>query len=264
MIAASDRFKTVSKTSGATTVTVFYLPSHAPGGADALTFGARALGYYDQIYGQYPYKQFSLVETPLGNGASGVEFPQLVFLETDAFVEAGVDGPFNLEFLIAHETAHQWFYGLVGNDQYLHVFMDEALANFSALQELDHFRGPAAAQTALSSAMLGPYQYWVAVNPDLVVDSPSEGFPSVSAYNAIVYGKAVSGFNAIESKIGQTKMDAGLALYVANERFKVAAPSDLLTSLNQAAGEDLTDLWNHWFEQTHGLTGDPATPGGGQ
>jgi aminopeptidase N len=33
-------------------------------------------------------------------------------------------------FLVAHETAHQWFYGIVGNDQATDAFADEAMAEY--------------------------------------------------------------------------------------------------------------------------------------
>ena len=38
----------------------------------------------------------------------------------------------NLRYLAAHETAHQWFYGIVGNDQAKQPFADEAAADFAA------------------------------------------------------------------------------------------------------------------------------------
>jgi aminopeptidase N len=33
-------------------------------------------------------------------------------------------------FLVSHETAHQWFYGIVGNDQSSDAFADEAMAEY--------------------------------------------------------------------------------------------------------------------------------------
>lgn len=33
--------------------------------------------------------------------------------------------------MVAHEIAHQWFYGIVGNDQIKNPWMDEALCRFS-------------------------------------------------------------------------------------------------------------------------------------
>jgi hypothetical protein len=258
VIAISDRFQTASQSVGATTVTSYFLPDDAAAGANALKFGARALQLYSERYGAYPYKRMALVETPLGSGAGGVEFPQLVFLGSDYFADDSDAGSLSLEFLVAHEVAHQWFYGLVGNDQYVDAFLDEALANVSALLDLETYRGAGTAALVLGRSIAGPYRGYLTSQGDLVVDSPSEGFPSVRAYNAIVYGKAVLGFQVIRDRIGQTRFDAGLALYVSRYRFTTADPQDLLACLNDASGRDLTALWNHWFEETHGLT-DLAT-----
>ncbi len=38
----------------------------------------------------------------------------------------------NLSYLVHHETGHQWFYGIVGNDQANEPFTDEAVTDFLA------------------------------------------------------------------------------------------------------------------------------------
>jgi len=264
VITISDEFQSVSQNVGKTVVKSYFLPEDAPSGSNALVFGARALKLYERRYGAYPYQTMSLVETPLGSGAGGVEFPQLVFLGADYYADGSAGDSATLEFLVSHEVAHQWFYGLVCNDQYLHAFLDEALANVSAVLDLKTFRGADAAATVMNRSIVGPYRSYLESRGDLVVDAPSEDFPSVLAYNAVVYGKAVMGFQAIRDKIGQTEFDAALALYVSRNRFATAVPSDLLACLNESSGQDLTALWDHWFEQTHGLTdlniAQPGTP----
>ena len=57
--------------------------------------------------GPYPYPTFKVVQSA---GGYGMESPGLD-LDPDR------RGAANLRYLATHETAHQWFYGLVGNDQ---------------------------------------------------------------------------------------------------------------------------------------------------
>ena len=72
--------------------------------------------------GTYPYSIYKVVQSA---GGYGMESPGLTW------IPYGV-GSANLRYLVAHETAHQWFYGLVGNDQARQPFADEAVADFVA------------------------------------------------------------------------------------------------------------------------------------
>lgn len=79
---------------------------------------------YGEYFGSYPYDNYSVVKTPFAFG--GMEYPGLVYIS-----DALDDEDYNMT--IAHETAHQWWYGTVGNDQIKHAWLDEALAEFSTL-----------------------------------------------------------------------------------------------------------------------------------
>lgn len=69
-----------------------------------------------------PYDQLTVCEVdfPLG----GMEYPGLIFIGRDWMAESQAD---SLELMLAHETAHQWFYALVGSDQVTDAWQDEAL-----------------------------------------------------------------------------------------------------------------------------------------
>jgi hypothetical protein len=69
---------------------------------------------------RYPYPSYRVAES---GGGLAMESPGLVWIP-------GSRGPLDLPFLVSHETAHQWFYGLVGNDQATDAFADEALAEY--------------------------------------------------------------------------------------------------------------------------------------
>jgi hypothetical protein len=83
---------------------------------------ARAeLARYEKLTGvQYPYRTFRIAESTAG---LAMEAPALIWIPD---TRAAFDHP----FLISHETAHQWWYSVVGNDQSKSAFADEALADY--------------------------------------------------------------------------------------------------------------------------------------
>jgi aminopeptidase N len=74
--------------------------------------------------GAYPHPVYKVVQSA---GGYGMESPGLTWIPT------GV-GTSNLRYLAAHETAHQWFYGIVGNDQSRQPFADERPRHGGALR----------------------------------------------------------------------------------------------------------------------------------
>ena len=77
----------------------------------SLEVGGDSIGIFNRIFGKYPYGVYSIVMTEF---PTGMEYPGIVFIGKDYFNAHSKD---ELEKIIVHETAHQWWYGVVGNDQ---------------------------------------------------------------------------------------------------------------------------------------------------
>jgi hypothetical protein len=106
---------------------------------------ARALTFYQDHFGPFPYRELSLTQFP-GKVSQG--WPGLVFLSSYAFLRPQeleqVEGDPKLRLItqqiIAHETAHQWWGDLVTWNSYRDQWAMEALANYSALMLLESQR----------------------------------------------------------------------------------------------------------------------------
>jgi hypothetical protein len=90
------------------------------------------LSRYEKLTGvQYPYRTFRIAESTAG---LAMEAPALIWIPD---TRSAVDHA----FLISHETAHQWWYSLVGNDQSTSAFADEALADYFSRKARSGLRG---------------------------------------------------------------------------------------------------------------------------
>jgi len=120
----------------------------APGNI-SLTLVRRALRNLAARYGPYPWKTYTVVVPP-DLDRVGIEYPMLTYIGRSNFPKLFVD----------HETAHQWFYALVGNDQWRDPWLDETLATWAQTrvgsQEPPTRRVPPAARRHVGS----PMSYW--------------------------------------------------------------------------------------------------------
>jgi aminopeptidase N len=148
------------------------------------------------------------------------------------------------EFLIAHETAHQWWYSLVGSDQALHPWMDEALAQYAVALYIRDREGPAAYDAALES-FRSLYASYAESNPDQVIGLPVSAYPG-SAYFYGVYQKGPLFFAALDDAFGFDTVQAMLRDYFGAYRYRIAAPEDMLASFEQTSGANLHAIFEEW------------------
>ena len=103
-VTAATDFRIVSRVVGDTTVRAWFRPgTNGPALLDAAADAFEAL--QDRL-GPLGFDTFKVVQSA---GGYGMESPRLIWIPTGTTA--------NLRYLVAHETAHQWFYGIVGNDQ---------------------------------------------------------------------------------------------------------------------------------------------------
>jgi hypothetical protein len=126
----SHLYQVQETTVGDTTVIGYAFPNHQAAEDATLRETANALSVFSEIFAPYPYETLSVVE---GDFLNGMEFSALFFL-SHAFYDFYPGSPMgNLTIITAHEVAHQWFYGLVANDQALEPWLDEATTTYSEL-----------------------------------------------------------------------------------------------------------------------------------
>jgi aminopeptidase N len=168
-----------------------------------------------------------------------MEYDGLYFL-SNGFYNLYQDTPG--EYLIAiaaHETAHQWFYGLVGNDQGNEPWLDEALCTYS--EHLFYERYYPDVLDWWWAYRVNYYQPRGAVDGNIY--NP-EGY---RAYRDAVYLNGAVFLNELRKIIGDDAFTAFLKAYVDHHRHQIATTQNFFDLLAQFTNTNLSELKLRFF-----------------
>ena len=124
---ADADFVAVSREVAGVTVTAYANPGREAGAARMADYAGGALAIFGELFGPYPYAELDVVEWRMPPGIAAVELPTLIGVDPlfhedpEALVVEGFSRDL-AEAVVAHEVAHQWWYGLVGSNFYAHAF----------------------------------------------------------------------------------------------------------------------------------------------
>jgi Peptidase family M1 domain len=227
-------------------------PEHAAQAERHFDATRNTLKYYGEWFGAYPYGHITIVDPAYQSDADGMEYPTLFTAGTRWLVV-----PRNLtpESVIIHEAGHQWWYAMVGSNEFEDGWMDEGLNTFSTARvestaydphdlALRYFGGfvphgfrDVALRRETDRNRLGLYR----VLPK--TDAPSAPsytiFPSRTARNAIIYAKTALWMNTLERRIGWPTLQRVMAAYFERWTFKHPKPGDFFEVVNDVTGQDM-------------------------
>lgn len=238
-LAMRPDYRVISETVQGITVNSYYPAGLDRGGELALRYAADALRVFNRDFGPYPYAELDVAAT--ATTAGGVEYPGIVVIAQTLYDESG--GFF--EHATVHEVAHQWWYGLVGNDQVNAPWLDEALTNYSTVFYWQEVGGPELANQIIESLFFEPYQRARAQGRDRAVMGPVETF-NQAEYATFVYGKGPLFFYALHREVGTETFLNILQTYHERYKYQVVQPEDLLETIEQVSNrniEPLVELW---------------------
>ncbi len=241
-IAARPDFEVASEVVDDTVVNSYYQPDQESGGKLALRYAADSLRVFNQRFGRYPYAEFDIAATP--TTAGGVEYPGIVVIAEGLYNEEG--GFF--EHAVAHEVAHQWWYGLVGNDQINDPWQDESLTNYSAIFYWEAVEGQESAKSLVNLLFVTPYEQVKQEKRDRAVIGPVADFNEPD-YGAIVYGKGPLFFHALRQKVGNETYLKIMRSYFSEYKYKQAQPEDLLNLIERVSGQQVDGLIKTWLQK---------------
>ncbi|MGE5140712.1 MAG: M1 family metallopeptidase [Rudaea sp.] len=241
-IDASALFKRASTQLEDIQINSYFLAQDETVGQNVLRWATDSIAEYQKRIGPYPFKEFSAVETP--TRAGGIEYPGVIVLPKQIYAQSRQSQ--TLEFNVAHEVGHQWWYSVVGDDQVNTPWMDEALTQYTAYIYEQDLHGSRAGDFVKQQVFQSRYDTAVKDGRDAPVGLPVSSYTDVQ-YSEIVYGKGPLFFDLVRKQMGDEKFFQFLQTYYHQYKYKVATPDDMLRVMEQVGGASVMPLYNQWI-----------------
>jgi aminopeptidase N len=233
-------------------------PEHA-GQAERHFDATRAtLKYYGEWFGAYPYGHITIVDPAFHSGAGGMEYPTLFTAGTRWLAPARVTTP---EGVTVHEAGHQFWYGIVGTNEFEDAWMDEGFNTFSTARAVAQVYNP----NYLALRYFGGFVPWVL--KDIPLSRETDGnrlagyrrdakadeqstptyryYPTTAA--SISYDKTALWLNTMERWLGWPVMQRILSAYFAKWKFNHPRPKDFFDVATEVSLQNLD--W--YFDQIY-------------
>lgn len=198
------------------------------------------LSFFNDKFGKYPYAEIDVVLGETGYGIAGMEYPGLITSLDRLVTRDGEQAAVNV---VVHELAHQWWYGIVGNNQPQEPWLDEGLTTFSESLFMSEVEGIPQKEI---------YER-VAVNSDkvheqkgLTVVEPLYAYPE-QLYGLMVYARPAAMLWNLSEEIGQEQVVRIMRNYFDRYRYKTASTEDFIQTAIDTSGEDLRPFFDKWL-----------------
>lgn len=203
---------------GGTKIRTWWTQVVTPGAVtDARTKGTAAIDDFSRRFGKYPYGEVDLVLNDKWDTFSGMEYPGFLLL----IAPPDEEGP------VVHELAHQWWYGIVGNNEYADPWLDESFATYASYLHWGDPR-PDCWPGELDHRITNNMSYWKTYG---------------AGWSRYVYTYGSCMLHDLERTIGSPAMATLLKSYAAAHWYGISTPEAFKQAAEAATTTDLSAFW---------------------
>lgn len=198
----------------------------------------KALDYYNSTIGQYPWKQYSVIQ----GGDGGMEYAMCTFI-------AGGKSLNEIAGTVFHEFAHTWFHNILASNESKHSWMDEGFTTYiSTLASNKILRDR---NDIPNSNGYGGYYYVVKNGIEEPLTTHADRFNTNRAFSTGSYTKGSMFVSQLNYIIGEENVQIFLKKYFDDFKFKHPTPNDVKRVAEKVSGLELDWYLNEWIETTH-------------
>jgi hypothetical protein len=216
----------------------------------SISYINRAVSYLSALTDEYPYNNFTAVQSALNAGV-GMEYPGITVIGL-------AENSYSLDEVITHEIIHSWFYSAVGSNERRYPYMDEAITNAYTTRYLQHYYpGKKLWEVYLGKRKLAKFLHienmpleqmeeleWLLAarnNLEQPINLPAPDYTTMN-YGIMLYTKASRGFEYLRKYLGDSVFDSSMQHYYEQWKFRHPQPEDLQAAFNSITSKNLS-----WF-----------------
>jgi len=199
----------------------------------------------NETFGRYPYSDFSVIQ----GGDGGMEYPMCTMV-------LGHGSRHGMVGLITHESIHNWYYGVLGTNEYRYPWMDEGMTTYAeeyAMDKLDSLNGENFLMHSYDSYRALAVKWAEKEEP---LATPGDLFDYNRVYSISAYSKGAITQNMLRYIVGDETYYRAILRYFEEWKFKHPTPSDLLRIMELESDMELDWFFEHWVNTLHHIDYD--------
>lgn len=200
-------------------------------------FTVQAFEYMNKHYGQYPYKQYSVIQ----GGDGGMEYPMATLI-------TGHRSLGSLVGVTVHELVHSWYQMILGTNETLHPWMDEGFTSYASdiiMNELFNIPGDPHAGS------YNAYFHLVKSGLEEPLTTHADFYNTNRAYGIASYSKGAIILHQLGYVIGEENLQKGMKRYFNTWKFKHPNPNDFKRVMEKESGIELDWYFQQWVNTTN-------------
>jgi hypothetical protein len=212
---------------------------------------ARALNFLTNLYGAFPYREFSFVEVNFPTVITGTSEFGFILADDSQLDE------FDLAYW-AHEMGHQWWGNVVRSASGTtgQMMLSEGVTQFGALQAVEAVEGQTAAEEFRRHGYKGKTQsaksYFKLLRSG--IDFPLTAYipkqNETSTMHRLANSKGFILLDMLSRRIGRARFAAILRRFVQQKANQTTSWKEFQQAIEADAGQDVHWFFEQWFERT--------------
>jgi aminopeptidase N len=235
----SKDYKVLSKEVDGIRVNSYYLKEETTA-KRMLDLASESIKFFNSTFGKYPYPEYDIVETSLQGGA--MEYPTVTQMGPYSHLAPEYNEN-NLTFFdeaVVHETAHQWWYSTVGNNEFREPILDESFTAYATALFFEKLYGEYSSKAVKASFLTVP------INGGAPIYRSTDKF-TWRDFSTVVYRLGPVVLEDLRQKVGKEKFIDIFRTYYDKYKFKNATFEEFLGIVKDKAGAEISEYVKNAF-----------------